>query len=79
MPSHKIKEQESKQVGTATFNKADDYKAVTLTSDPLSKPRLLHKVHADKLIELGRAKVAKDVKSEAKPVTMTVTPEPKAK
>ena len=73
MPNFSIKEQEDKIVGTATFNKASDYKTVTLDGNVY----LLHKVHADKLIAKGLAKIAKDVKIDEGEPTMTVTKQPK--
>ncbi|HAH55849.1 MAG TPA: hypothetical protein DCM02_11365 [Flavobacterium sp.] len=73
MPNFSIKEQEEKIVGTATFDKASDYKTVTMGNETY----LLHKVHADKLITKGLAKLAKDVKIEEAEPTMTVTKQPK--
>ena len=73
MPKFSIKEEEEKIVGTATFNKADDYKSVTMDG----KIYLLHKVHADKLISKKLAVLAKDVKVTEEEPTMTVTKQPK--
>ena len=73
MPKFNIKEQENRIVGTATFNKASDYKTVTLDGNVY----LLHKVHADKLIAKGLVKLAKDVKVEEEEPTMTITKQPK--
>jgi len=73
MPKFTIKEEADKIVGTATFNKASDFKTVTLDGNTY----LLHKVHADKLIAKGLAKLAKDVKIEEEEPTMTVTKQPK--
>ena len=73
MPNFSIKEQEDKIVGTATFDKASDYKTVTYNGETY----LLHKVHADKLIAKGLAKLAKDVKVEEEEPTMTITKQPK--
>ena len=69
MSNFKIKEQEDKIVGTATFNKASDYKAVTLGKETY----LLHKIHADKLIQKGLAKLAKDVEILEGEPTVTVS------
>lgn len=73
MPNFSIKEQEEKIVGTATFNKASDYKTVKMDGNLY----LLHKVHADKLISKGLAILAKDVKIEEGEPAMTVTKQPK--
>lgn len=73
MPNFSIKEQEDKIVGTATFDKASDYKTVTMDGETY----LLHKVHADYLITKGLAKLEKDVKIEEGEPTMTVTKQPK--
>lgn len=69
MSNFSIKEEEVKIVGTATFDKASDYKAVELDGNIY----LLHKVHADKLIAKGVAKVAKDVKVKEKTPEMSST------
>ena len=69
MSNFSIKEEEAKVVGTATFDKVSDYKAVDLDGNIY----LLHKVHADKLIAKGLAKVAKDVKVKEKTPEMTST------
>jgi hypothetical protein len=69
MSNFSIKEEEAKVVGTATFDKVSDYKAVDLDGNTY----LLHKVHADKLIAKGLAKVAKDVKVKEKTPEMTST------
>jgi len=73
MPNFSIKEQDEKIVGTATFNKASDYKTVEMDGNTY----LLHKVHADKLISKGVAKLAKDVKIVEGEATRTVTKQPK--
>lgn len=70
MGNFKIKQEESKIVGTATFNKADDYKVVELNG----KSKLLHKIHADKLISKGLAKVIKTEKVTSSTPNITVTP-----
>lgn len=69
MSNFSIKEEEAKIVGTATFDKASDYKAVDLDGNTY----LLHKVHADKLISKGLAKLVKDVKIKEKTPEMTST------
>jgi hypothetical protein len=69
MSNFSIKEEEAKIVGTATFDKVSDYKAVDLNGNTY----LLHKVHADKLISKGLAKLAKDVKIKEKTPEMTST------
>jgi hypothetical protein len=69
MSNFSIKEEEAKIVGTATFDKPSDYKAVDLNGNTY----LLHKVHADKLISKGLAKLAKDVKIKEKTPEMTST------
>jgi len=69
MSNFSIKEEEAKIVGTATFDKASDYKVVELNGNS----HLLHKVHADKLIAKGLAKLVKDVKIKEKTPEMTTT------
>jgi hypothetical protein len=69
MSNFSIKEEEAKIVGTATFDKVTDYKAVDLDGNTY----LLHKVHAEKLIAKGLAKLAKDVKVKEKTPEMTST------
>ncbi|CAB4136354.1 hypothetical protein UFOVP299_58 [uncultured Caudovirales phage] len=69
MSNFSIKEEEAKIVGTATFDKVSDYKAVDLDGNTY----LLHKVHADKLISKGLAKLVKDVKIKEKTPEMTST------
>jgi hypothetical protein len=69
MSNFSIKEEETKIVGTATFDKASDYKVVELNGNTY----LLHKVHADKLIAKGLAKLAKDVKIKEKTPEMSST------
>lgn len=69
MSNFSIKEEEAKIVGTATFDKVTDYKAVELDGNTY----LLHKVHAEKLIAKGVAKLAKDVKVKEKTPEMTST------
>jgi hypothetical protein len=69
MSNFSIKEEEAKIVGTATFDKVSDYKAVDLNGNTY----LLHKVHADKLISKGLAKLVKDVKIKEKTPDMTST------
>lgn len=69
MSNFSIKEEEAKIVGTATFDKVSDYKAVDLNGNTY----LLHKVHADKLISKGLAKLVKDVKIKEKTPEMTST------
>lgn len=75
MPQFDIKAKESKEVAKATFNKASDYKVVTLNSDPRGTPRLLHKIQADRLIAKGKASLVKDAKLETREVETVVTPE----
>lgn len=72
MPNFNIGEVASKQVTTATFHKASDYKAVTLKGE--SNPVLLHKIHAEKLVKKELAEYAKDVKvkENAPEITSTV-------
>ena len=69
MSNFSIKEEEAKIVGTATFDKVSYYKAVELDGNTY----LLHKVHAEKLIAKGVAKLAKDVKVKEKTPEMTST------
>lgn len=68
MPAFKIQKKESEQVATATFRKKEDYMVVTLNDDVLKRPRLLHKIQAEKLIKLKRATQVKDAEiNEAEP------------
>jgi len=69
MSNFSIKEEETKIVGTATFDKASDYKVVELNGEQ----HLLHKVHADKLISKKLATLVKDVKIKEKTPEMTST------
>ena len=69
MSNFSIKEEETKIVGTATSDKASDYKVVELNGEQ----HLLHKVHADKLISKKLATLVKDVKIKEKTPEMTST------
>lgn len=73
MSNFSIAERERNVVGTATFNKISDYKAVTLLGDN-PKTVLLHKIHADKLISMKRAKHEPSVKVKEATPHVTVTP-----
>lgn len=73
MGNFSITEKERNVVGIATFNKASDYKAVVLFGDA-PKTVLLHKIQADKLIALKRAKLDEKVKIKEKTPHVTVTP-----
>ena len=73
MGNFSIAEKERNVVGRATFNKASDYKAVTLLGEN-TKTVLLHKIQADKLISLKRAKHEPSVKVKETTPHVTVTP-----
>jgi hypothetical protein len=73
MGNFSIAERETNVVGIATFTKASDYKAVTLLGDN-PKTVLLHKIQADKLIALKRAKHDASVKVKESTPHVTVTP-----
>jgi hypothetical protein len=73
MGNFSIAEKEKNVVGTATFNKVSDYKVVTLLGEN-PKTVLLHKVQADKLIALKRAKHNPDLKVKESTPHVTVTP-----
>lgn len=73
MSNFSIAEKEKNVVGRATFTKASDYKAVVLLGDN-PKTVLLHKIQADKLIALKRAKHDPSVKVKEATPHITVTP-----
>lgn len=73
MPIFDIKQESSKEVAKATFEKKEDYKVVTLNSDPQKKERLLHVIQADRLIKNGKAELVKGKKLEAREVETVVT------
>lgn len=56
MSKYSIKKKEQKEVAIATFHNENDYKVVKLLN---GKTTILHKIQADKLIELKRAEVVK--------------------
>lgn len=64
MPKFKLQQTESKEVARATFDKESDYKVVKLKSDPTGKPRILHKIQADRLIANKKAELVKDASLE---------------
>jgi len=70
MANFSIKEKETKIVGTATFDKASDYKVVELKD---GSQHLLHKVHADKLINKKLATLVKDAKIKEGTPEITTT------
>ncbi len=73
MPIFDIKQEDSKEVAKATFEKKEDYKVVTLNNDPQKKERLLHVIQADRLIKNGKAEVVKGKKLEAREDETVVT------
>lgn len=75
MPIFDIKQKESETVARATFDKKEDYKVVILKSDAQKKPRLLHKLQADRLIANKKAEEVKGAKLEEREVETVVTPE----
>lgn len=74
MPVFDIKQKQSEVVEKATFDKAEDFKVVYLNSDATKKPRLLHKLQADRLIKNKKATEVKDAKLEQREVETVVTP-----
>ena len=79
MPQFEIKQEEKKEVAKATFDKKEDYIVVTLNSDDLKKPHLVHKIHGQKLIDKKVATLVKDAKLEEREIEATVIKEPKNK
>lgn len=77
MPVFDIKQEESKEVAKATFEKKEDYKVVVLVKDPQKKERLLHVIQADRLIKNGKAEAVKGKKLETREVETVVTVEKK--
>jgi len=73
MPVFDIKQKESQEVAKATFDKKDDYKVVYLNSDASKKPRLLHKIQAERLIKNKKATEVKEAKLEEREVETVVT------
>ena len=73
MPIFDIKQEESKEVSKATFDKKEDYKIVTLNNDPQKKERLLHKIQANILIANKKATEVKGKKLETREVETVVT------
>ncbi len=73
MPVFDIKQKESKEVEKATFGKREDYKVITLNSDPQKKERLLHKIQADRLIANKKAVEVKGSKLETREVETVST------
>lgn len=69
MSNFKIKKEESKIVGTATFDSASDYKVIVMDGENFIE----HKILADKLIAKGVAKLAKDQNIVMTEPPMTVT------
>lgn len=79
MPQFEIKQEESKEVAKATFDKKDDYVVIVLKDDILKKNHLVHKIHGEKLVEKKLATIVKDVKLDEREVENTVIKEPKNK
>lgn len=73
MPVFDIKQKESKEIAKATFEKKEDYKVVTLNSDPQKKERLLHVIQADRLIANKKATEVKGAKLDVREVETVVT------
>ena len=73
MPVFDIKQEESKEIAKATFEKKEDYKVVTLKSDPQKKERLLHTIQSDRLVKNGKAEYVKGKKLETREVETVVT------
>lgn len=79
MPIYDIKQEESKEVAKATFEKKEDYMVVTLNSDVTGKHRLLHVIQAKRLIANKKATAVKDAKLDVRETETVVTPAPKNK
>lgn len=79
MPVFDIKHEEPKEIAKATFEKKEDYKVVTLNSDPTGKHRLLHVIQADRLIKNKKATEVKGARLDVREVETVVTPAPKNK
>jgi len=73
MPQFEIKTKESKEIAKATFDKKEDYKVVTLNSDPTKTEHVLHVLQADRLIANKKATAVKDAKLDVREVEATVT------
>jgi hypothetical protein len=77
MPKFEIAEKDPKEAlktaVKATFEKREDYKTVVLVGDKLNKPRMLHKIQADKLIGLKRATEVKEAKLSQREEETVVT------
>ena len=79
MPKFETKQEKSVEVAKATFEKASDYKVVTLVKDPQKKQRVLHKIQAERLIKAKKAVEVKDVDLTEREVETVVTVEKKVK
>lgn len=79
MPVFDIKQEESKEIAKATFDKKEDYKVVTLNSDVTGKHRLLHVIQANRLIANKKAVEVKAAKLDTREVETVVTVEGKIK
>lgn len=79
MPKFDITQKESKEIAKATFDKKEDYMVVTLNSDATKKPRLLHKIQAERLIANKKATAVKDANLEERDTEAVVTVEKKTK
>lgn len=79
MPQFEIKQESSKEVARATFDKKDDYMVITLKGDLLKSNHLVHKLHGQALIDKKVAVEVKDVKLDEREVENTVIKEPKNK
>lgn len=79
MPKFEIKQEESKEVARATFDKKEDYIVIKMNNDPLELNHLVHKIHGKALIAKKVATEVKDAKLEEREVENTVIKEPKNK
>ena len=79
MPQFEIKQEESKEIAKATFDKKEDYIVITLNNDDLKRNHLVHKLHGNALIAKKLATQVKDAKLDEREVENTVIKEPKNK
>lgn len=76
MPQFDIKQEPSKEVAKATFDKKEDYIVIVLKDDPIKKNHLVHKIHGQKLIDKKLATKV-DAKLDEREVVSTTIKEPK--
>jgi len=77
MPKFELKEKDQNAVGTATFDKSDDYIVITLNDDPLKMNHVVHKIHGKKLLDKKVATEVKGAKMEEREAEQIVSVEKK--